>query len=378
MRIVVGREEFLRVLTLVKRVPAKGDVGVAALKQVLVCADSVGGIVVSATDLVTRLDAVVQGEVELPGSVTVLAPRLVMVFDSLPDGPVTVSIDDNHLITLEGGDSIVHLYGGDATEFPAPFPDDEVVPVVIEQAELSRFLGSVAFAMSEDGARHNLCGTRLEFDAGCLVCAATDGRRISVNEIGVSWGGDALAVTVPSKTVLELLRSLGREGDVRVGCTETRISFSFDGVRLTSGLVDGNYPNIESVFSKELDRRVELERTALIEVLGRAVALSTKQFHQVRLVVEAGVIHVDCVTPEVGDYHEDVSCVYDGALVEVTLEPLYMIDVLAHVETERVCLLMKDAASQVMVVPHEDEEALVYRSVIQPIYTGPAGEVGKE
>lgn len=373
MKIVVGRDEFLRVLTLVKHVPLRKDGDAPVLSRVLLSADLEDGILVSATDLVTRLDAVVEGDVEAAGGVTVSAGRLVRVLDSLPDGDVSVSLDKWGMITLKAGDAVVRLNGGAADEFPGARPVDEVVPVVVEQVALSRLLGSVAFAMCEDAARHQLCGTRLEFDAGRLGCIATDGKRLSVNELGVSWDGAALSVTVPGKTVLELVRLLGSEGDVRVGCTDNLISFSFDGVRLTSGLIDGSYANYDSILALEGDKHVSIERAAFIEVLGRAVAVSTKEYIQVRLTVEASVMHVDSVTPEVGDYHEDLVCVLDGEPAEVTLNPLYLIDVLAHVKTERVWLSMKNAASPVMLTPYSAEAALVYRNVLMPIQGGLAG-----
>ena len=58
---------------------------------------------------------------------------------------------------------------------------------------------------------------------------------------------------------------------------------------------------------------------------------------------------------------------YSGEEVEIAFNPSFVLDVLKHVTTEKVELVLKDPASPGLIKPHTPGSADTYLNVIMPI-----------
>jgi len=96
--------------------------------------------------------------------------------------------------------------------------------------------------------------------------------------------------------------------------------------------------------------------------------MTNDKFNSVRFHVADGVMTLRVVTPEVGEYQEEMAIEYDGAEVEIAFNPDFVIDVLRHMNTEKVSLVLKDGMSPGMLRPVTDELSTeTYINVIMPI-----------
>jgi DNA polymerase-3 subunit beta len=73
------------------------------------------------------------------------------------------------------------------------------------------------------------------------------------------------------------------------------------------------------------------------------------------------------VTPEVGEYEEEVPIEYDGEKVEIAFNPDFMLDILRHIESEMVCFILKDTTSPGVIKPYVEAPIDNYVNVIMPI-----------
>ena len=75
-----------------------------------------------------------------------------------------------------------------------------------------------------------------------VVC--TDGRRLALAEQDIEIEeGNEIDVVIPIKTVSELIKSLGSDGDIIIKMSSSQIAFEFDNILIISKLIDGIYPN---------------------------------------------------------------------------------------------------------------------------------------
>lgn len=253
-------------------------------------------------------------------------------------------------------------------EFPPVRSFEGVEPLVLSQELLRTMFQKTSFAICTDQARYNLTGLLVEIGGGKITVVATDGRRMTLfaEEGGVPEGID-VNVIIPGKMIHELERLLGGEGQVNILIDETQAGFSFDGIRLVTALIEGTFPNYDMVIPKKHDKEAVVQVGSFSDAVRRTRTMTNEKFNSVRFTVASGSMTLRVVTPEVGEYTEDIPVEYDGDSIEVAFNPDFILDVLRRIDSEKVCMVLKDGMSPGLLKPYQEEGAEKYFNVIMPI-----------
>lgn len=366
MKIRIQRQDFLDAVNKVKTVVSSKS-ALPILSHILVeTGDSF--IRLSATDLKIGIECTVDCTVESGGSLTVSSQRLASILGELPQDEIVIELSDNNVILLSCGRIQTRLFSMSPDEFPPIRTFDGVEPLVLPQVLLKNIFTRTSFAICADQARYNLTGLLLEISGGKLTAVATDGRRMSLYaETESIPEGIDIKVIVPGKMITELERLLGDEGEVDVYVSETQAAFSFGSLRLVSALIEGTFPNYDMVVPKKHDKEALLSTAQFLEAVRRTRTMTSDKFNSVRFGLSRGQLNLRVVTPEVGEYSEDMPIEYDGAALEIAFNPDFVLDVLRHVDSEMACLVLKDAMSPGVVKPYTEAPSDNYVNVIMPI-----------
>ncbi len=366
MKITIPRRDLLDAVNKVKAVVSSKS-ALPILSHILMETGE-SQVRLSATDLKVSIECSVDCAVEEPGSLTVSSQRLASVLSELPDAEIKLNLSESNVIALECGEIHTRLFSMSPEEFP-PIRDFEgVEPLVLSQKSLKRFFTKTSFAICSDQARYNLTGLLFEIREGRLTVVSTDGRRMSLySEVEGIPEGIEVKVIIPGKMISELERLLGDEGDVSVFLDEAQAAFSFDLLRLVTALIEGNFPNYDMVIPKKHDKEILFDRMRLTEGMRRTRTMTNEKFNSVRFVISADEVVFKVVTPEVGEYEEKIPVEYGGENVEIAFNPDFVLEVLRHIDCEKVCLMLKDAGSPGLLKPYAEEAVENYLNVIMPI-----------
>lgn len=366
MNIRIPRQELLDAANKVKTVVSQKS-ALPILSHVLMEADT-DHIRLSATDLKVSIECSVPCSVDSPGSLTVASQRLASILAELPDSDVVFTLLDNGVVSLECGSIHTKLFSMSPEEFP-PIRDFEgVEPLVLPQKLLKRLFSRTAFAICTDQARYNLTGLLFEISRGKLTVVATDGRRMSLcsDTEGIPENID-MRVIIPGKMINELERLLGDEGEVRVFIDEAQAAFSFGSLRLVTALIEGNFPNYEMVIPKKHDKHIVLNTARFSESMRRTRTMTNDKFNSVRFIFGDNLMVLKVVTPEVGEYEEEMSIDYTGEKVEIAFNPDFVLDILRRIECNDAVFILKDSGNPGLIKPAEQDEGSEYLNVIMPI-----------
>lgn len=366
MKIVIPRQDLLDAVNKVKTVVSPKS-ALPILSHILMETGE-SSAKLTATDLKVSIECTVDCTVEEPGSMTVSSQRLSSILAELPDGDLTLHLGDNNVISLESGKIQTKLFSMSADEFPPVRAFEGIEPIVLPQPLLKRLFHRTSFAICSDQARYNLTGLLFELSGGKLTAVATDGRRMSLymESDGIPDGLN-IKVIIPGKMIGELERLLGDDGEVSVYLDETQAAFSFDSIRLVTALIEGNFPNYDMVIPKKHDKEAYLNTSAFLEAVRRTRTMTNEKFNSVRFGLQDGVLSLHVVTPEVGEYQEEMPIEYSGEHVEIAFNPDFLLEVLRRIDTEKLCLVLKDAMSPGMVKPYADGPQDNYLNVVMPI-----------
>jgi DNA polymerase-3 subunit beta len=157
-------------------------------------------------------------------------------------------------------------------------------------------------------------------------------------------------VIVPRKGVLELNRLLDGDGQLTVVLGSNHVRVDLDGVRLTSKLIDGRFPDYERVIPKKAPNVIKADRELLRHALQRTGILSNEKYRGVRLELDKGMVTISANNPDQEEATESVELEYSGEQMEIGFNVNYLQDALAAVDNPEVELHVTDSNSSCLIV----------------------------
>lgn len=351
MKFSITRESFLQPLSQVIGVVERRQT-LPVLANFLIQAHTKGSrLVITGTDMEVEMIAEASAEVSQDGEITAPARKLLDIVRMLPDGvKISVSLDSEKL-SFSAGRSRYTLATLPANEFPATDQVESIETVEIQEDKLKKLLDKTSFAMANQDVRYYLNGLLFEFKDGGLRTVATDGHRLAMCDHDGKLGlGQNRQIIVPRKGVLELSRMLSdATSPVKLGLGKNHLRLIKAGLVLTTKLIDGRFPDYQAVVPVGTEKKIQLDRAAMVLALQRASILSNEKYKGVRLEAGGKTLKIMAHNPQQEQAEEELEAVLTFDQMAVGFNVTYLLDALNALETEEVVLEMRDANSSCLV-----------------------------
>lgn len=364
MKLIIERAALLKSLGHVQNVVERRNT-IPILSNVKISAKD-GRVHLNATDMDLDIVDATQAQVSEPGITTAPAHMLYEIVKKLPDGAdveLDASSGDGQMV-LRSGRSRFTLSCLPANEFPVMSGGDLPVSFSLATAQLKGLIDKTRFAISTEETRYYLNGIYLHAaDADgnpVLRAVATDGHRLASAETDLPDGADSMpGVIVPRKTVLELHKLMEEtEGEIQVSLSESKIQFSFDGVVLTSKLIDGTFPDYERVIPQGNDKNLKVGRKALADAVDRVSAISTEKSRAVKLTMDGTSLVLSASSPDSGSATDELETEYSGERLEIGFNAAYLLEITRQVVGDDLIMSLSDAAAPTIIREDGDDSAL--------------------
>ncbi len=328
-----------------------------ALSNVLLRAKD-NSLTLTATDLEIELVSQVSMIIDKEGEITVPARKLLDICKSLPnEAMIKFSVKDAKAL-VQSGRSRFSLATLPAADFPALDNISSVYEFEIAQKTLSDLIDKTAFAMAQQDVRYYLNGLMLEISSNYLRAVATDGHRLAYCEKEtVADIADIKQVILPRKGVLELVRLLKDSDEpAKITLGSNHLQVEFDGLRLTSKLIDGRFPDYNRVIPTDGNNVISAERDQLRQALIRASILSNEKYRGIRLILEKNLVKLQAQNPDQEEADVELEVDYNGDDIEIGFNVNYMLDVLNVTQSDTVNAALRDSNSSFLLTyPDQDD-----------------------
>ena len=337
------------------------------LANVLVTADvSTQRVSLSAFDLSLGIQTSFGAQVAAGGTLTIPAKLLGDIVSRLPEGEIALDDggdeagDGGILVTLKYASGKYQMRGLGAEEFPElpVIEDGEAAQLSVES--LIEGLRSTLFSSSGDETKQVLTGVHLSTQDGELEFAATDGHRLAVVEtIAQAEVSESelpkIAVTVPSKALQEVIKMLDRASTaaVSVKFDPGQIVFEWADQRLTSRLLEAQYPNYRQLIPRQFMHQVTIDRRALLSALERISVIADQRNNIVKMGInaESQSVKLSVDAQDVGNGEETIAAQITGEGLEVAFNVKYLVDGLKVMNTTEVQIQLNTATSPAILSP---------------------------
>jgi DNA polymerase-3 subunit beta len=256
----------------------------------------------------------------------------------------------------------------DADEYPTipEVPDGGGYALPLELFQL--MLDRVAFAITKDDPKFQLNGALVKLVPGEVEIAATDGHRLAVVKASAPEGAPPFEQQLfPRKLLTEFARF--SDAQVILSAGENHLGFRMGERTLVSRIVELRFPQYERVIVRDNPNRVRIDRRELLASLRRVSLMAHEKARGVRFRLDpSGELTLASIGYERGSAEETLGVSYQGDNLEIALNAAYVMDVLQVLECQTVELQLRDANSQTVLIPVDDDPRLEeYIYVLMPM-----------
>jgi DNA polymerase-3 subunit beta len=314
---------------------------------------SEGTLTIRATDIKVGFETRIPVEVSEGGASTVFCDKLSGILSSLPEGDIEVAQSEQK-VTIKPTFKKVRfqIKTISSEKFPElPEASDEAW-FSIPLRDFKEMIYQTTFAVSTDETRHFMNGVFLERVEGGLVMVATDGRRLAYVRKDVAGNiPEFRGVIVPPKLLTIVARRAPDEGSIEIAVTDKNLFLRFGNYRLSTVLIEGQFPNYQKVIPESQKNSVMVKRSDLMEALKRVSIFVEQKSNRTFMGLVPGSMTLSSEESELGTAKEEMPCRYDGAEVTIALNYKYVEDPLKAMGSENVLIEFTDPARAITISP---------------------------
>ena len=376
MKLVCAQSQLSTNLSLVSRAVSSRP-SHPVLANVLLIADAeTQQIKLSAFDLSLGIQTSFSAAVEVGGKLTLPARLLTDIVSRLPEGDLTLDAtsesedEPTYVTTITCSSGRYQVRGMSADDFPElPSVDDGQV-VQLPAIALIEGLRSSLFSASPDEAKQMLTGVHLTMNDTGLEFAATDGHRLAVVETlnaetdekpaksakkKADDEPNELDVTIPAKALQELIKMLDRQADssVIVRFDRGQAVFEWTDQRLTTRLLEGQYPNYRQLVPKQFSHQATVDRRQFLSALERIAVLADQKNNIAKLTLSNSkeTLGLSVDAPDVGSGEETIPAQITGEDLIIAFNVRYLVDGLKTLSTSEIQMQFNTSTSPAIFTP---------------------------
>lgn len=308
----------------------------------------------SETTLVTTLDL---NECDQNGRFCIKAKTIHDSIKMISDQPILMNVNiDTMEIHGEYSNGYFNIIGERADEYPTPnaMSGEQGSFRIAQEALLSSITYSL-FATADDEIRPVMTGICFDLTPDCLVFVGTDGRKLVRNKNYTVKSANPMSFILPKKPAIVLKGLLQRAADeVEITFNDKMARISAPEFTLTCRLIDGRYPNYNSVIPQNNPYHAVVDRQTLIATLRRILVFSSQSSSLVKLAFTQNELTVSGQDVDFAtSASEHLVCDYDSPDLSIGFKGTLLIDILNSLEGDSVVFSLADPSRAGLIAPAE-------------------------
>ena len=274
--------------------------------------------------------------------------------------PITFDVNlEQSLVKISYQNGLFSLPIENADEYPIAQPVSEYAnTITIPNAILAENINRSIFATAQDELRPVMNGIYFDLTPDCLSVVASDGHKLVRNKIYTIKSEQPSAFILPKKPANLLRNLLGKDGgDVVIRFDERNAEVSYGDGTLQCRLIEGRYPNYNSVIPQGNPNELRVDRLGLLAALRRVQPFSNDSSNLIRFHVEEATLQLDAEDYDFSKTAtERMSCEYNGQPMSIGFKGSAFIDILNNFDSADVLIQLADPSRAGIVLPSEQPE----------------------
>ncbi|KXB83424.1 DNA polymerase III, beta subunit [Prevotella sp. DNF00663] len=310
-------------------------------------------------------------EADQNGVFAVPSRTLLDAVKELPEQPLTFEIDTNsYSVQIIYQNGVYNFTAQNANEYPKNTSiTDDVTVITIPAAVLLDNVSRSIFATGQDELRPVMSGIYFDLTNENLAIVASDGHKLVRNQILNIKNSTPASFILPKKPAMLLKGILVKDDtEVIIKFNARTAEFTTSNTVLTCRLIEGKYPNYNSVIPRNNPNKLTIDRKILIGALRRVLPFASESSQLVRFHLESGKLRLSSEDVDFAtSAKEEIVCDYDSSIISIGFKGSSMQEILNNMESEEVDILLADPSRAGIVIPTQQPENQNILMLIMPM-----------
>jgi DNA polymerase-3 subunit beta len=279
--------------------------------------------------------------------------------------------DREQIVRLEtnAGNLLVTLSKSKGVLKTVPPEDFPAIPTVTDGKKstlaselLAKGFKSVWYSAAVSNVKPELASIYLYKDAESIVFVATDSFRLAEKRVQLPKGSTVEDMLIPFKNAIEIVKTLEAVGQtVTVTSNKNLVSFEGNGVRITSRIIDGVFPDYRQIIPKAFTTEAVLLKQDLISALKVSTVFSDA-FNQLHMVVDPKrkLFQVETKNNDVGENSSELDAALTGEALEINFNGKYISDSFQAIDADSISMQFNGRNRPLVIRPVSGDQSFLY------------------
>jgi DNA polymerase III subunit beta len=274
--------------------------------------------------------------------------------------PLTFDINpDTMAVVISSENGKFNVVGQNGVDFPAlpSIKKDKKFSFTINADVMLAGITKTLFATADDELRPVMGGIFIEASTDKITFVASDAHKLVRYQRSDAHADDNASFILPKKPASLLRNILPREeGPFKVEFDDKNAFFNLNDYKVVCRLVEGNYPNYNSVIPKNNPRKITVDRVEFYNTLKRVSVFSNQASNLVKLQLKGNQITVSAQDIDFSiSAYERIKCQYEGEEIEIGFKSVFLLEILANIASQDVMMELADPTRAGLFLPAETE-----------------------
>ncbi len=289
----------------------------------------------------------------------------------LPEQPLTINVETStYIIKVIYQNGIYNFTAQNADEYPIVQRMSEgCTSLVLPSITLAESISRALFATAQEELRPVMNGIYFDLTPEALAFVASDGHKLVRNKNYKIQTEQPRSFIMPKKPATLLKNILGKdESDVIIRFDDRNAEIIFTDSVLSCRLIEGRYPNYNSVIPQDNPYQLTVDRKMLLGALRRVLPFASESSQLVRLHIENGKIEVSSEDIDFStSAKEEITCDYTGKSMNIGFKGPSLTEILNNLSSEEVTLELADPSRPCLILPAEQPDGEDILMLIMPM-----------
>jgi DNA polymerase-3 subunit beta len=273
----------------------------------------------------------------------------------ISEQPISFEVNQyDNIARISYQNGIFSLPVENADEYPqAQQIGDDAHVINLPTQLMAENINRSIFATAQDELRPVMNGLYFDLTPECLAVVASDGHKLVRNKIFSVNSEEPASFILPKKPATLLKSVLGKNGgDVLIRFDERNAEINYEDGVIICRLIEGRYPNYNSVIPQGNPNQLTVDRMGLLSALRRVQPFSNESSNLIRFHVENGTLQLDAEDYDFSKTAtERMTCDYNGMPMSIGFKGSSFIEILSNFDCDQVVIQLADPSRAGLVLP---------------------------
>ncbi len=373
MKIIILKEKLKKGLSIVEKITQK-SLKLPILQNILFKTNK-NLLKLSTTNLESSINWQNLAQIKKQGSICIPIKILSSFVNSLPEKKIFIETDKNNNLKVECGSYNTKIKGLDSEDFPIIPKVENGEEIIINNKKFCQAINQIINIPSTSSTKPEITGIFLSFQEKLIKMVATDSFRLAEKKIPVKTGlSKEHSLILPQSAAKELMGILSDEsGNLKIRFSPNQILFQhvFDetsqsGVKFTSRLVEGKYPNYQEIIPDKYKTTVKVNREEFLNQ-ARSASLFSGKVNEVKIKTEkkGNKVKISSQDTDLGEHKSFLKGSVKGKDISISFNHRFLIDGISQIPTDEISFELTTQEGPAALKPVGGKNNYLY--IIMPI-----------